>query len=159
MHVVNARADLNEEIEGSVLAKILFFPDEVKEVAFARVLESQVNCVLILKACIESANILVIKLFLNSDFTDQRLFYFTARQGSLLDFLDSDHDSGALVLCKLDFTVRAFTKVGISRLNEFKIFLGDVLEYALKFSLFWCQSALVIAILDKWRVCLDSLAF
>lgn len=100
----------------------------------------------------------MVQLFLNSDFTDQRLFYFTACQRSLLYFLDGDHDTGGFVLCELDFAVGAFSEVGISRLNELKIFFRNVLKNAFQLSLFCCQRALIIAILDKWRVRLDPLA-
>lgn len=158
MHVIYARADLNEEIECRVLAEVLLLPNEIEEVALARILEGQVNCVLVLEAGVQSANVLVIQLLLNSDFSNQRLFYLTARQRSFLNLLHGDHDSGGLVLGELHLAVGALAEVGIARLNEFQVFFRDVLEDALELSLFGGQSAFIIAILDKWRASLNSLA-
>jgi len=100
----------------------------------------------------------MIELLLNPNFPNQCLLYLAARQRSFLNLLYCNHDSGSLMLCELHFTIRALTKVGITRRREFEVFFSDVLENALELSLFCCQSALIIAIFNKWCVCFDSLA-
>lgn len=40
VHVVDARADLDEEVEGGVLAQELFLPDEVEQISLRCVLKS-----------------------------------------------------------------------------------------------------------------------
>ena len=105
MHVVDAGAHLDEEVEGCVFTEILLFPNKIKKVALASVLEGQHNGILVLKAGVEPANILMIELLLNSDFPNQRLFYLAARQRSLLNLLHCHHDSCCLMLCELHFTI------------------------------------------------------
>jgi len=70
MHVVNTRAHLNKEVKCSVLAEELLLTDEIEEIAFAGVFEGKINSLFIFKRRIKSANILVIKLFLDSNLTD-----------------------------------------------------------------------------------------
>ena len=70
MHEVDAGADLDEEVEGGVLAQIPLFADEVEQVAFACVFQCQVDGVLVLEACVEAADVLVVELLLNSNFAN-----------------------------------------------------------------------------------------
>ena len=76
MQIVNARANLNEEVEGCVLAQILFFTNEIKQVALGGVLECQVNGRFVFETRVEATNIFVIQLFLDSNLADQRFFDF-----------------------------------------------------------------------------------
>ena len=80
VHKVDSRAYLDEEVECSVFSQALFFPDEVEEVTFASILKGQVDDFLVFEACVESANILVIQLLLDSNFPNQRLLDFAASQ-------------------------------------------------------------------------------
>ena len=80
VHEVDARANLNEEIKRRVFAQVLFFPDQVKQVSFGRVLESQVNRCAILKTRKQAADVLVIQLLLYPDFTNERLLNFAVGQ-------------------------------------------------------------------------------
>lgn len=76
MHVVDTRAYLNEEIEGCVFREVLFFPNQIKQVAFAGVFKSKIDRLFIFKAGIQAADVFMVQLLLNSDFANQRLFYF-----------------------------------------------------------------------------------
>jgi hypothetical protein len=60
MHVIDSTADLDEEIESGVLTQELLFSDQVEQVAFTGVLESQHNSSLVLKTGVEPTNVLVV---------------------------------------------------------------------------------------------------
>ena len=70
MHVVDARANLNEKEEGRVLAQVLLFANKVEKVAFARIVQCKVNRLLVLEARIKSKDVLVVQLLLNSYLTN-----------------------------------------------------------------------------------------
>jgi len=50
VEVINTRTHLDEEIEGGVLREVPLVPDQVEQVASARILESEVDCILVLEA-------------------------------------------------------------------------------------------------------------
>lgn len=52
VHVVYARADLYEEVEGGILAQVLLLPDQVEQVALACVLQGQVNGIFVFETSI-----------------------------------------------------------------------------------------------------------
>ena len=60
VHEVNTRADLNKKIKGCIFSKVLFLSDEIEEIALACILQGEVDCTLILEACVQSANVFVI---------------------------------------------------------------------------------------------------
>jgi hypothetical protein len=70
MHVVNTWADLDEKVESSVLAQVLFFSDQIEQVALWGILQGEVDGFFIFEACVKSANVLVVQLFLNTNFSD-----------------------------------------------------------------------------------------
>ena len=76
VHIVNATADLDEKVKRSIFTEELFLPYQIKQVSFACILQSQVNGVLVFKTGIQSTDILVVQLFLNSDFSYKSLFNF-----------------------------------------------------------------------------------
>ena len=93
VQVVDAAADLNEEVERRVLGEELGLADEIEQVALARVLKRQVDRLLVTETGIEPADVLVVQLLLDADLPNQRLFDFTRGQGSLFDLLDGDEDA------------------------------------------------------------------
>ena len=60
VHEVNTAANLDEEVEGSVLTEVLLFPDQVEQVAFGCVLQGQVDALFVLKARVEAADVLMV---------------------------------------------------------------------------------------------------
>ena len=76
VHIINTRAYLDEKVESCILTQILLSSDQVKQVAFARILKGQVDGVSIFKRGVESADVLVIELLLNSDLTYESFFDF-----------------------------------------------------------------------------------
>ena len=70
VHVINAGADLNEEVEGRVLAQVLLFANQVEQVAFACVLQRQEYRVFVLERSVQSTYVFVVQLFLNSYFSN-----------------------------------------------------------------------------------------
>lgn len=70
VHVVDAGAHLDEEVEGCVLAQILLLPDKIEKVSFACILQCEINGLFVLETCVQTTNVLVIELFLNSDLAD-----------------------------------------------------------------------------------------
>ena len=109
VHVVDARAHLNKEIKGSILAEKLFFSYKVKEVALTGILERQINSIFILKGRIQPANILMIQLLLNPYFSYQSFFYFIRRQTGFLYLFHCYLNPSRFMPCKLYLAVAAFS--------------------------------------------------
>ena len=60
IQIVYTRTDLNEKVECCVFAQILFFSNKIEKITFRGILQSKVNCGLVLERGVESTNILVI---------------------------------------------------------------------------------------------------
>ena len=118
VHKVNAWADLDEEVECSVFAQELFLSNEVEQVAFARVLESKHDCVTVFEWGVETTDVLMVHLFLNSYLTNKCFFYLVVSQTFLLYFFNSYFEATCSMLCKLYLTVRTFTKIGFFALHK-----------------------------------------
>lgn len=121
VHVVNARTHLNEEVEGSILAQELLLSDQVEQVALAGILQGQVNRIFVLKTGIQTADVLVIELFLNSYFSYQCFFYFIWRQTRFFYFLHCNLNAGGSVNGELNFSVTALAEVGFLGLDELDV--------------------------------------
>jgi len=76
VHVVDATAHLNEKVKSRVFRQKLFLPDQIKQVAFAGVFQSQVNCGFVFEAGIQPTDVLMIQLLLNADLADQGFLDF-----------------------------------------------------------------------------------
>lgn len=109
MHVVDATAHLDEEVERCVFAQVLLFSDEVEQVSFTCILQRQVDGVLILETGVQSADVLVVQLFLDSYLSYERLLYFVGGETGFLNLFDCYLDAGSLVLGQLYFTITSFT--------------------------------------------------
>ena len=60
VHVVDATADLDEEVESSVLAQVLLTTNQKEQISFAGKFESQVYSFLVFKAGVKSAKVVVV---------------------------------------------------------------------------------------------------
>jgi hypothetical protein len=118
VQIVDARANLNEEVECCILAEELFFPYKIKEVTLGGVLERQINCRFILETGVETADILMVQLLLDPDLPNQRLLDLAATQTLLFYFFNRDLDPRGLVPSELNFPVRSLAQVGLSCLDE-----------------------------------------
>ena len=150
VQVVDARAHLDEEVEGCVLAEVLFSADEIEEVTLHCVFQRQINRFLVFKACVETAYILVIQLLLDAYLSDEGFFDLVAVKTTLLDLLDCNVHSVGFQLSQLHFTIRTFSEVGVLGFLELKVFLGDSPELLLESELLWCQAALIVCFFDEW---------
>ena len=113
VHEVYARTYLDEEVKSRVLGQALFLADQVEQIALARVLERQVDDLLVLEAGEKAADVLVVQLLLDPDLPNQRLLDLAARQRRLDDLFDRHQNSGLLVAGELDLTVAALAEVGL----------------------------------------------
>ena len=105
VQIIDSGTNLYEEIKRRILAQKLLFTDEVKQIAFRSIFERQIYGGFVLKARVEPTNVLMIQLFLNPNFSYQRFFDLTGRQGCLLDLLDSNLDRILFVAGQLYFTI------------------------------------------------------
>ena len=149
MHVVNARANLNEEVKSRVLWEILFFPNQIKQISFACVLKSKIDSLFVFKACVKTTDVFVVELLLNSDFTNKSLLYFVWRQTCFLYLFYCNLDSGSFMPSELNFTVAAFAEVCFSCLDKFEVWFVDIAQKLFETQLFRREAALIVSFLDK----------
>ncbi len=157
VQVVDARADLNEEVECRVLRQALLLPDKVEEVALAGVLERQVDGVLVVEGGVEPTHVLVVQLLLGLYLSDQRLLDLAALDRTLLDLLNGYLDPRRLVPGQLHFSVRTLPQGRLLRLQELQVFLLDVRQQLLQPLLLRGQAAVVVRLFDKGGRSLDAL--
>ena len=69
MHEVNPRADLNEKVESCVFTEKLFLAYQIKQITLTGIFKSKHDGISVFEGCVETANILVVHLFLNSYFS------------------------------------------------------------------------------------------
>lgn len=76
VQIVDTRTHLNEEVECFIFRKRSLLSNQIKQVSLASILKCQVDSLLVIKTCVESTYVFVIKLLLNPYFTDQSFFNF-----------------------------------------------------------------------------------
>lgn len=78
VHVIDTRADLNEKVKSCVFTQVFLFSNQVEQITLACVLKSKVNGFFVLETRIESTDILMVELLLDSYFSNQSLLDFAA---------------------------------------------------------------------------------
>ena len=60
MHVINAAANLNEKVEGSIFTQKLFLSNQIEQISFAGILQRKIDSLLILKTCVKSTDVFMV---------------------------------------------------------------------------------------------------
>ena len=126
VQIIDSGTNLDEEIEGCILAQELLLTDEVEQIALGSIFECQVNGCFILEARVEPADVLVIELFLDPYLSNEGFFDLTGRKGGLFNLLYSNLDGILFVSGQLYFTIRTFSQISLFGLNKLQITFGYV---------------------------------
>ena len=78
VHVVDAGADLDEEVESHVLVEMLLLANQKEEIALACKLKSEVDGLLVFERGVETAQVFVVQVLLDGDFSDESFLYLLA---------------------------------------------------------------------------------
>jgi hypothetical protein len=117
--IVNSRTDLNEKVKCSVFAQKLFLSDQVEQVTFWRIFQSKIDCGFVFERSVQTTNVLVVQLLLNSNFTNQGFFNLTAGERCFFNLLYGYLYSRWPMFSQLNFSIWTFTKCSFFCLYEF----------------------------------------
>jgi len=135
MEIIDSRANLNEKVKCSVFAQKLFFSDQIEQITFGRILKSKVDRCFVFERSVQSTNILVIELLLNSDFSYQSFFNLAAGKRCFFNLFYSYLYSCRFMFSQLNFSVWTFTKCSFFRLDEIKLIFRNIRQHLLHFLL------------------------
>lgn len=105
VHVVNATADLNEEVKRHIFLETLFLSDQIEQIAFVAILQGQVNGFFVFEAGVKAADVVVVQLLLNTYFSRNCFLNFSVHQCRFLYSFDCDWNSKQPVYRFLDLAI------------------------------------------------------